>query len=259
MQRTLFCSTCGAKLTKDGNCPNCGKANIEKAIPSSDAVSPENGASSIVHDLSKRYFIDGIIWICIGIIQLALGAIIFVSNLVTSSWNPGTVFLIFLYAVIGLLNLAAAQRQMKNSKAILKQPVGIVKANSFGPRFWIFLVYNALIVLVGISSGTPLSITFALVTIAAILADAIGLRFFVREHKDDFLDLENAYRESTVQNAQKNVVDVDPNNRFFNTYADFTLDQLKEILDNPGSYNKDAYAVAKILYEKKSQPSPQEQ
>lgn len=115
----MYCETCGSQIDDDSVfCQNCGftvKSHPDFRV----------NADSLLTSLASKVRINGIIWICIAVIQILLG-----------------IFVNWILLIIGVLNLVSAIGDINYSTVILKNPVGIVKKYEplTGPV--IVLIYN---------------------------------------------------------------------------------------------------------------------
>lgn len=127
-----FCTHCGKQLLDEAViCPNCGcmqGAAFGGGMTSRNADADER----LLQQLSTKIKTNGIIWLCIGILQILGGTI------VGYYFNASALFV----TVVGVLNIVSSIKDLKYSDEILKNPVGIV--NKFEPITGpiITLIYN---------------------------------------------------------------------------------------------------------------------
>lgn len=118
-----YCTHCGKELPDEAVlCIGCGCAVGHSAIL------PTFNTSELVHQLSQRININGIIWLVIGILQIL-----------------GGIFINWFLLIVGVLNIISALNDISYSKTVLKNQSGIV--TKFEPLAGpiITLVYNLVI------------------------------------------------------------------------------------------------------------------
>lgn len=130
--------------------------------PQPNYYAPRPDANGLVRTLSERLKINGIIWIVIAALQILAG-------LTGAVWT----------AVIGVLNIVSAVKDINYSKAVLVDPRGIVGSFESLTSPIITLVYNLLI--------------GGIIGIAGSIYYFIALRGFVMENRNAFLSLEANY------------------------------------------------------------------
>ncbi len=123
-RQTVFCTHCGKEIPANAAvCVNCGCAVFASPIA-------QNGMSSdeLTVTLSKRVKIDGIIWLCIAVLQIIAG--------ISYNW---------VFLIPGVLNIFTAVRELNISKKVLTDQTGIIK--EFEPLAGpiIAAVYNLII------------------------------------------------------------------------------------------------------------------
>ena len=106
-----FCKNCGYGMDNSvSQCTNCHTILNEQ-----NSMSDEK-----LNVLSKRIFINGILWLVIGIAQLCTGV----------------------FFLVGILNIMSALRDMKTSKTVFTYRVGLVQAYKPMTSFIITFLYN---------------------------------------------------------------------------------------------------------------------
>lgn len=175
VQNLLFCPNCGTKFADDSKfCSNCGfqrNPSNNRSINISNYQG--NARKSIIEELSGRVRINGIIWICVGTLQIILGL-----------WNISAAIYFYnfwvnsiILCVIGGLNLFAAYKDLKYSKEILRNPQGILKKYSPLTGAIITLVWNCVVAIWGI---------LGVVGVVGSIYYLVGVRGFVMENKEEF-------------------------------------------------------------------------
>lgn len=122
---TVFCTHCGKEISAQAAvCVNCGCAVKPNFAAEESAKTPE----TLLKDLSEKMKINAIIWLCIAGVQIIAG-----------------IYLYWILIIPGVLNIISGIMDLKYSKEVLTNPVGIVK--KFEPLFSpiITLAYNAVI------------------------------------------------------------------------------------------------------------------
>ncbi len=106
-----FCKTCGYGMDEIAQqCTNCGSM-----MDSANTMSDDK-----LKELSNRLKINGIIWLIIGICQVCS----------------------FVCAIVGILNIISAIRDLQSSKNVFTYRVGLVNAYTPITGFVITLIYN---------------------------------------------------------------------------------------------------------------------
>ena len=146
----MFCNKCGKEIQGDVNfCNSCGN-------PLNVVV---NNAENLLHQLSERYKINGIIWIVIAVIQIILG-----------------IFVNWICLIVGVLNIISAIQDINFSGKMLKNPNGIVDKVRPLVGAILILIYN---VIFGGVLGVAGSIYYL-----------VGIRNFVMKNESEFKSLE---------------------------------------------------------------------
>ena len=136
-----FCKTCGYGMDESAEvCTNCNSAMDEVNTMSDDKLK----------ELSNRIKINGIIWLIIGICQV----------------------LSFVCAIVGVLNIISAIRDIKTSKTIFTYRVGLVEAYTPVVAPIIVFIYNL--------------IFGGIIGIAGSLFYFFGIRGYVMDNKEYF-------------------------------------------------------------------------
>lgn len=154
-----YCTKCGKELVDEAViCIGCGRPLQAHIVADS--------TEQLLTKLSERIKTNGVIWVVIGAVQIILG--------VCGLW----------YAlIVGVINLISAIRDIKYSRTVRTQPVGIVRNFEKLTRPIITLVYN---VVIG-----------GVIGIAGSIYYFVALRSFVMENKSAFLAIEQtAVQES---------------------------------------------------------------
>ena len=142
----MFCNKCGKEIQGNVNfCNSCG--NPLNGVG--------NNAEKLLHQLSERYKINGIIWIVVAVIQIILG-----------------IFVNWICLIVGVLNIISAIQDIIFSGKMLKNPNGIVDK----VRAILILIYN---VIFGGVLGVAGSIYYL-----------VGIRNFVMKNEGEFKSLE---------------------------------------------------------------------
>lgn len=146
----MFCNKCGKEIQGDVNfCNSCG--NPLNGVG--------NNAENLLHQLSERYKINGIIWIVIAVIQIILG-----------------IFVNWICLIVGVLNIISAIQDINFSGKMLKNPNGIVDKVRPLVGAILILIYN---VIFGGVLGVAGSIYYL-----------VGIRNFVMKNESEFKSLE---------------------------------------------------------------------
>lgn len=146
----MFCNKCGKEIQGDVNfCNSCG--NPLNGVG--------NNAEKLLHQLSERYKINGIIWIVVAVIQIILG-----------------IFVNWVCLIVGVLNIISAIQDIIFSGKILKNPNGIVDKVRPLVGAILILIYNVIF-------GGVLGI-------AGSIYYLVGIRNFVMENEGEFKSLE---------------------------------------------------------------------
>ena len=115
----MYCEKCGAQIDDDSAfCQRCGCVVGNCSFPRANA-------DALLLSLSAKVKTNGIIWICIAVIQILLGLLV--------NW---------ILLIIGGLNLVSAIGDLNYSGSVLKNPVGIVKKFEPLASPIIVLMYN---------------------------------------------------------------------------------------------------------------------
>ena len=152
-----YCTKCGKELFDEAMlCPNCGcmqntaggiGMNFQNVVPD----------EQLLQNLSRKVKTNGIIWLCIGILQC----------------------LSLVFIIVGILNIIEAVNDMKYSDDVLKKPVGIVKHFEPMKGAIITLVYNL--------------IFGGIIGVAGSLYYILGIRDFVLNNRAAFDAIEQKY------------------------------------------------------------------
>lgn len=146
----MFCNKCGKEIQGDVNfCNSCG--NPLNGVG--------NNAEKLLHQLSERYKINGIIWIVVAVIQIILG-----------------IFVNWVCLIVGVLNIISAIQDIIFSGKMLKNPNGIVDKVRPLVGAILILIYNVIF-------GGVLGI-------AGSIYYLVGIRNFVIENEGEFKSLE---------------------------------------------------------------------
>lgn len=146
----MLCNKCGKEIQGDVNfCNSCG--NPLNGVG--------NNAEKLLHQLSERYKINGIIWIVVAVIQIILG-----------------IFVNWVCLIVGVLNIISAIQDIIFSGKMLKNPNGIVDKVRPLVGAILILIYNVIF-------GGVLGI-------AGSIYYLVGIRNFVMENEGEFKSLE---------------------------------------------------------------------
>ncbi len=122
-----YCTHCGKELFDEAViCVGCGCAVDERNGQMVKSLSGDGFA--LLNTLSQRLNTNGIIWLVLGILQIL-----------------GGLFINWFLLIVGVLNIISSAQDMKYSKTLLENPIGIVAKFEpiTGPI--IILVYNLVI------------------------------------------------------------------------------------------------------------------
>lgn len=163
----MFCSKCGNKIIGNAKfCLRCGQTVSQ--IPTENpqrAYAPINNSQALLKKFSERVQINGIIWLVISIIQILLG-----------------LFVQWVLLIVGILNLITSIRELKFSKSVLQNPVGIINYAKplTGPI--IALIYN--IIFGGI------------IGVAGSIYYLVAVRGLAMENESYFLEIEENFNRA---------------------------------------------------------------
>ena len=154
-----YCTKCGTSMTDDAAfCRQCGHATGSQPSQAA-AVSPAD-RQRLLSTLSQRVNTNAIIWLVIGILQVA-----------------GGIFINMFLLVVGVLNIISSVQDMQYSKSIAANPRGIVAQFEPVARPIITLVYNLVI---GGVIGVVGSIYYF-----------VAIRSYVMENREAFASFDN--------------------------------------------------------------------
>jgi RNA polymerase subunit RPABC4/transcription elongation factor Spt4 len=245
-----YCTNCGCQLTQGEKiCRKCGrpvdKPPVQQTIKKATPV--------LIKTLSNRIQLCTILWVIIGSFQLLLGLILFYVAVLSSSWDSQSIISMLIYFGIGSLNIYTTINLFKYKNKIISDFVGIVRANKINTATVINYFYNAFVIFIALIARSPIGLFLAIVTLAAIILDLTLVKLFVTKNRESFSKLESAQMSSHIQkNIQEEPIpQVDLNSKYFKIYADFTVNQLEDIMKHADQYNKEAFYVAKMMYEAK--------
>ena len=111
-----YCTHCGKQLLDEAVlCPGCGCSVVQN----------EKTSVQIIASLAQRLYINGVIWLVVGILQVLMG-----------------LYVEWIFIVVGALNIASASGDMQYSRSLRTHPSGIV--SRFRPLFRpiIVMIYN---------------------------------------------------------------------------------------------------------------------
>lgn len=166
-----FCQNCGSEMAMNAAfCSSCGSpSNVYTNNPNQqNGYYPQNpqqtcysdaDRSRMLNTLSERLNINGIIWIVIGILQIA-----------------GGVFWDWFLLIVGVLNIIYAVHDIQYSKTLLNNPKGVVAEFEPIGGAIVVLIYN---LIVGGVIGVVGSIYYF-----------VAIRNFVMENKTFFASLD---------------------------------------------------------------------
>lgn len=185
-----FCSACGTHLNYNSQvCGKCGK-------PVSNMQTQElfeQKTPSLIMKLSERITISAILWLCYASFQLLLAFICICTALVTANWEGIYIIAIFKYGSIGGLNLFYAIKDLKYSKQILTDYVGILFKNRIHFSSILLYIWNGYVAINVLFLDSDFLLMISLVGISAMIVDVIFIRFFIMKNKDSFIEIEIAY------------------------------------------------------------------
>jgi Uncharacterized conserved protein len=262
-----FCPVCGTEqpYLQEVNCSNCGCKLVEEArfcykcgkpVSTAELQQLLKGQTPYwIAAICERTTIVSVLWMIVGIIQLLIGVLELCIGLFVSSWSAGSIFVTVMLLLIGIYNIFSSTRIFGSRNEMLRNYTGIVSKNSFRIAIFFNYFYNIFVIILTFAiEPNALTIPVALISLAALLVDFFGIKLFVREHREDFLQLEKLFTLSSGKQERKPILPADPNSQYFDIYADFTAEQLKDVVDNPEQYNDEAYRVANALYEERVKP-----
>ena len=161
VQKMKYCQYCGTKLADEAKfCSSCGKSAYMpyQAAPPHGACGTSHH-QTLINTLSTRMNTNGIIWVVIACIQIIIG--------LSGVWFT---------LIVGVLNILSAVSDIKTSKAILTNPIGIVQNHTPISGAIVTLIYN---VVIGGVIGVLGSIYYL-----------VCVREYVMENKAQFLEME---------------------------------------------------------------------
>lgn len=151
----MYCSKCGKEIMDEAIiCPNCGCATGNSM--------PKAVNKDIIQTISQRININGIIWIVVAALQIIIGIF---------SW---------ITLIVGVLNLVSAIQDIKYSKVLPTNPVGLVEKVKPLTMTIITFVYNLVI--------------GGVIGIAGSIYYFIAVRGFVLENEQEFLKIEEQHK-----------------------------------------------------------------
>ncbi len=152
-----YCTHCGKELLDDAIvCVGCGCATENSNSPSAQIP-----AENLVNTYATRTKTNGIIWIVIGAVQVALG--------LTLDWT---------LLIVAALNIVSSIQDLDFSKKVLQNPVGIVAREKplTGPI--ITLAYNL--------------IFGGIIGVAGSIYHLLAVRNYVMQNEAAFLEIEGS-------------------------------------------------------------------
>ncbi len=144
-----FCTKCGKEIHDDAViCIGCGcKTEGFHTVAT-------NKTNELLNTLSQRIHTDAIIWIVIGVLQIVTG----------------------IFFIVGIWNIAVAVNDLKYSKDVLNNPVGIV--DRYEPVAMPIIIFVCNLVFGGV------------IGIVGSIYYFIALRGFVMENRAQFVEME---------------------------------------------------------------------
>jgi RNA polymerase subunit RPABC4/transcription elongation factor Spt4 len=182
-----LCAACGAKMNEyDQFCPVCGKPvqNMQPQQPFQQQISP------LITKLSNRITVSSGLWLSISCIQLLLAFVFFCYASLFNKWSADNIRAIFVYGIIGGLNVVDVIRNFKFKKWIQTNHIGIVMKYNIKFVSVLFFIWNSYVIVKLILSHNLFLFLVALLSIAAVIVDLISVRLFVINNKENFLQLE---------------------------------------------------------------------
>ena len=132
--------------------------------------------NELISQLSEKIKTEAKVWKIIAIIQVVIGAITIIANLIGGLFEQALYGVLIL--VIAAINFKNSKKDLEFAQEIVKNPVGIVKKYEPVTGLIITLLYNAFI---GGVIGVVATV-FSFMT-----------RSFVMNNKQAFLDIENNF------------------------------------------------------------------
>ena len=256
-----FCVSCGCPVSPNIQiCPGCGK--VVSSLQTQQMFLHQT--PSLIRVLSNRINCSAIIWQIIATFQLLFALLIVLIASLTSTWNWENIFTLICYVFLGVMNTREAVRMFKYKDTIVNNYIGIIYDNRICASTCLNYVWNIFVVISGLFTAILFNIIFALVIASAIIIDFALIRLFIKKNKESFLQLEksqlpveeiidvqsiNAPNQPLINLVNTQVIPpLDKNNRWFEKFSTYTLQQLEGVIMNQDDYQLDAYSIAEAIY-----------
>ncbi len=177
----MYCKQCGSEVSENSRfCSKCGQTVGDVKVGQT--------ASGLLQQLSSKINVNSIIWFVIAGIQVLIGIFNVVVGIeLYSMYEDGMTNIVtgIFVLCVAVVNFISASRDLKYSKEMLNNPVGIYKKFSPLGSYVATLIYNLLL-------GGIVGIVGSIY--------ALHIRSFVTSHKSEFDDIEARYAQNSSNN-----------------------------------------------------------
>lgn len=146
----------------------------------------------LIRQLGSRLTAKAVIWIVIGGLQCFLSLLCFGCLLFVQGDTVNMLLNIAIYGTLGGLNIYQAVKDLKYSKIIQQNFVGILEDTKIKKADYLLWGYNILIGIFSMTGGGGIFILIGALAIAAVVVDALLIRAFVKANWNGFLALEQS-------------------------------------------------------------------